>query len=283
MGSDTCLSLGFCYNSTDVDGEYGPAPPAVGYTFLQGPLVPSPGDTGIFLGKQITDHQNLPMTSFISYINTNTINGNPQIGPEVYNYLRAFWRDGTPITFGGTGINPANPRTFYMFSGDPESGLGWLDEVASDKRFMMNTGTFSMAPGDSQEVIFAVYILRGASNLNSVTLLKQTNFIMHSVYNSVFVGLEDKKEMVINNYLMQNFPNPFNNQTTIKYHLASAQNVHLEIFNSAGQQVATLVNGPREPDEYEVVWDASGLASGIYFVRLRVAQYTFTKKLLILK
>jgi len=284
VGCDTSLSLGYCYNSTNLDGEYGEDPPAVGYILLQGPLVPSPGDTGIFLGNQVMDYKNLPMTSFVSYINTSDINGNPQAGLEVYNYLKAKWRDGSPITFGGTGINPSSPRTFYMYTGDPESGSGWLDEIAADKRFLMNFGPFNMAPGDSQEVIFGVYILRGWDHLNSVTLLKQAQPILVGIYETVFVALANHKNLITENYvLMQNFPNPFNSQTTIKYQLPYSQAVRLEIFNTSGQKVATLVNERQEPDEYEVVWDASALPSGIYFAWLKVAQYTITKKLLLLK
>jgi hypothetical protein len=283
IGCDSSLSLGFCYNGSNFDGEYGDHPPAVGYLLLQGPTVFSSGDTAIFLGNTKADYKNLPMTSFIYWIGSNTNNGNPQTAQEVYHYMQARWRDGTHVTYGGLGTNPSTPNANYMFSGDPISGLGWLDDVPADKRFIMNTGPFNMAPGDSQEVIFAVYILRGTSNLNSLTLLKQTNSIMHSVYNSDFVGLKDKKEMVIENYLMQNYPNPFNSRTTFKYQLPIPRTVHLDIFNAAGQRVATLVNEPQEPDEYEVVWDASGQASGIYFARLRVAQYRFTKKLLLLK
>ena len=283
IGCDSTLSLGFCYNGSNFDGEYGDHPPAVGYLLLQGPVVFSSGDTAIFLGNKKADYKNLPMTSFIYWIGSNSNNGNPQTAQEVYNYMQARWRDGTHVTYGGMGTNPNTPNANYMFSGDPISGLGWLDDVPADKRFIMNTGPFSMAPGDSQEVIFAVYILRGFDYLNSLTLLKQANSIMHNVYNSVFVGFEDKKEVIIENYLMENYPNPFNNQTTIKYQLVSAQKVQLDIFNSTGQKVSTLINEQQLPGEYKVKWDASGLASGIYFARLKVAQYTFTKKLLYVK
>lgn len=173
VGCDTTLSLGYCYNSQNIDSEYGTAPPAVGYDYLQGPIVPSPGDSARFLGKWIYGYKNLPMTSFVYYNNNNSINGNPQTGPEVYNYMQSLWRDGSHMTYGGDGTNPNNPLTNFMFTGDPEAGTGWFETSPSDKRFLMSTGPFTMAPGDSQEIYVGVYMARGSSNLNSATLLKQ--------------------------------------------------------------------------------------------------------------
>ena len=182
VGCDTTLSLGYCYNSNNNDAEYGPAPPAVGYDYLQGPIVPSPGDSARFMGKWIYNYKNLPMTSFVYYENTNQINGNPQTGPEVYNYMQSLWRDGSHMTYGGDGTNPNNPLTNFMFTGDPETGTGWLETSPKDKRFLMNTGPFTMMPGDSQEIYTGVFIARGTSNLNSVTLLKQYDPLVKSFF-----------------------------------------------------------------------------------------------------
>ena len=145
-----------------------------------------------------------------------------------------------------------------------------------------------MLPGDSQEVVIAALIERGSSNLNSATRLKEKAVFLKDLYKEYIYPLfrtspYSPAPVIDKLGLFQNYPNPFNSRTILKYQLPIARTVHLEIFNSAGQRVATLVNEPQEPDEYEVVWDASRLASGIYFARLRVAQYTFTKKLLYLK
>ncbi|MCK4857821.1 MAG: hypothetical protein KAT58_07640, partial [candidate division Zixibacteria bacterium] len=68
VGCDTFLSLGYCYNSGE-DVDYGAAPPAVGFDFFQGPIIPSPGDTAWVSGQAVPDYRNLPMTSFGKYIN----------------------------------------------------------------------------------------------------------------------------------------------------------------------------------------------------------------------
>jgi hypothetical protein len=83
--------------------------------------------------------------------------------------------------------------------------------------------------------------------------------------------------------LQQNYPNPFNPSTTIRYELPEPANVVLEVFNTAGQQVAMLVNGPREAGTYEVTFDARSFASGAYIYRLRAGDHTETRKMLYLR
>ena len=76
---------------------------------------------------------------------------------------------------------------------------------------------------------------------------------------------------VANEYrLDQNFPNPFNPSTTIRYGLPSRSHVALTVFNALGQQVALLQNGEQEAGYHEVKFDASGLSSGVYFYRIQV-------------
>lgn len=229
------------------------------------------------------------MNSFVRYWVTDWLDGFPRTAQDVHYYMQARWQDGTPITYGDRGTNPWAPRTNYMYSGDPEKGIGWLDSSPADRWFMMSSGPFNLAPGDSQEVVVATIIARGSSHLNSVTQLKRVAGYLQSYYNSgLYKVLRSYSlEMIPPNIkelgMFQNYPNPFNSQITIRYRLPIARTVRLEIFNSSGQKVAALVNEHQESDEYDVVWDASGIASGIYFARLRVAQYDFTKKLLLLK
>ncbi len=92
--------------------------------------------------------------------------------------------------------------------------------------------------------------------------------------------------------LMQNYPNPFNPTTTISYSLPVTRGVEtsrqgvtvsLQVFNSIGQKVATLVNKEQAPGNYTVQFDANDLPSGIYFYTLRAGKFVETKKMVLIK
>jgi hypothetical protein len=83
--------------------------------------------------------------------------------------------------------------------------------------------------------------------------------------------------------LEQNYPNPFNPTTSIQYRIPEYNEVVLKVFDLLGNEVKTLVNEFEEAGKYEIVFDASGLASGIYFYRLSSGGFAETRKLLLLK
>ncbi|HWR81997.1 MAG TPA: T9SS type A sorting domain-containing protein, partial [Candidatus Deferrimicrobium sp.] len=82
--------------------------------------------------------------------------------------------------------------------------------------------------------------------------------------------------------LNQNYPNPFNPVTTISFTLPTAGSYALSIYNVAGQQVAEFT-GRSEPGTVAVDWDASEMASGVYFYRLEAGSFAATRKMLLLK
>jgi hypothetical protein len=99
---------------------------------------------------------------------------------------------------------------------------------------------------------------------------------------------EDEEILPSRFELLQSYPNPFNNQTMIKYSLFKRTEVSLVIYNVLGQKVRTLVNNERQSGDVSVTWDGkdeSGkdLSSGIYFYQLRAGQFTQTKRMVLLK
>jgi hypothetical protein len=88
--------------------------------------------------------------------------------------------------------------------------------------------------------------------------------------------------------LRGNYPNPFNPETTIKFSLQEADQVTVEIYNTRGQRVKTLVNEHREAGEHQLLWNGRDdhnrdVSSGVYFYRMKSGRYTSTKKMLMMK
>ncbi len=83
--------------------------------------------------------------------------------------------------------------------------------------------------------------------------------------------------------LYQNYPNPFNPETKINYVINCPGNVKLIIYNLLGQEVARLVDEYQRPGEYNVMWNASNLPSGVYIYRLKVNDYSEVRKCVLLK
>jgi len=97
------------------------------------------------------------------------------------------------------------------------------------------------------------------------------------------VGVAAEGVMPAKYLLHQNYPNPFNPSTTIKYELPARSHVQLAVFNTLGQQVATLAEGEVEAGYHEVKFDASELASGVYLYRMQAGEFVQTRKLVLLQ
>ena len=79
------------------------------------------------------------------------------------------------------------------------------------------------------------------------------------------------------------YPNPFNPATTIRFSLPESSPVKVEVFNVAGQRVATLVDGMLESGPHEVSFDAGHLPSGVYLYRLASEHGVLMKRMVLMK
>jgi hypothetical protein len=190
VGSDTVLSLGYCYNATNNDATYGNRPPAVGYDFFQGPLIftGDMADTAKMWDTVYAGYQNMPMTSFNKYIN----------GTDPVNYVWTYqYMNGLDASVGGT---PLPNGTKFAVPGDPVTNTGDLDFNASDRRYLLTTGPFDFPPGDSTEILAAIIVGQGGDRKSSVSVLKYFDRFAQQAYDFSFDLLEAPAPPVVSPY-----------------------------------------------------------------------------------
>lgn len=123
--------------------------------------------------------------------------------------------------------------------------------------------------------------LESVSQLHRKTILSRTLDWLKST--TVAVEEKPANKLPRSFRLEQNYPNPFNPQTTIAYELPHAVFVTLKVYNSLGQEVATLAQGKKAPGRYEVQFTATDLPNGVYVYELRAGEFVQAKKLIVLK
>jgi hypothetical protein len=111
-----------------------------------------------------------------------------------------------------------------------------------------------------------------------------TVFYIDDISLDYITGVNKTKNILPTDYfLSQNFPNPFNPTTTINYSIAKESKVRLNVYNSTGSKVATIINEYKPAGNYSTQFNGSNLASGIYLYRLESGSYSATKKFILMK
>ena len=131
-----------------------------------------------------------------------------------------------------------------------------------------------------------LYSVGNSVNLDGIPSdLDQWNFGENLVVHVIDqpVNIKKEKEIPETFTLYQNYPNPFNPTTNFKFRIADFGFVSLKVYDLLGNEVATLVNEEKPAGEYEVEFDATGLASGIYFYRLSIGSINETKKMVLMQ
>ncbi|MEM1043821.1 MAG: T9SS type A sorting domain-containing protein [Bacteroidota bacterium] len=167
VGSDPARSMAFAYNADNDDAVYGTPPPAVGYDLLTG-------------GASSSYFENAPGPT-----------SDPGSAAEFYNYMRGLWKDGIPITRGGNGYMTDGDVTPWAFSGDPAADAFWSevnadgdgqDNPSGDRRQLISSPAFTLAPGASQTFDLAIVFAEGSDNLDSVTELRAVSDAVQTRY-----------------------------------------------------------------------------------------------------
>ncbi|MGC9093973.1 MAG: T9SS type A sorting domain-containing protein, partial [Bacteroidota bacterium] len=160
----------------------------------------------------------------------------------------------------------------YFSDGAIDGKQYYLNDLYSDSSSVINfSGGQAMFTATLPPYGSAVYIL-------SDSLIRLSIPVITSINDRISSGSVPQKFA-----LMQNYPNPFNPSTTIKYSVPTNSFVRLEVFNSLGQLVRTLINEEQNAGTYQVIFDGKDLASGVYFYRLLAGGFSMTRKMVLTK
>ncbi len=201
VGCDTTRNLWFAYNAQRIDKEFerfALVPPALGYTFLAGPVVRSddPDAEAWSDFKTKKGFRNLGLSSFTNL--TNECYGGSYCSIAWYNYLRGYQATGTlkhpSPQFYASGPYAGKPTRFPL-SGDPVSDpngqYGDVDGAGnnmgpSDRRMSGNTGPFTLKPGESQEILLAISGGMGPDNRKAITDLRDISDLLSGLVKKNF-------------------------------------------------------------------------------------------------
>ncbi len=238
-------------------------------------------------------------------------------GSSVNGYFRLaqdLAGDGFPdlITSGARLIHRFDSRSSFLYwtsalDGNYIHGIDEISDINGDGIKDIVAGTQNsnlfVVTGDSGRIVFnfnfgsvTTNTVEQVSRLKSIDGNLSTEFIAgtrtgrlvcFSGGQNTVVGIVQSSTSVPDKFsLYQNYPNPFNPETKIKFDipsLASGKRVKLQIFNTLGSLVHTLVDKEMNAGSYEVEFDAGNLASGAYFYRLEAGNFTGTKRMILVK
>jgi len=220
VGVDTLRNAGFTYNDGP-DAAYGSNPPTFMIDFFSGPQAYIPGETfvdldgdgkytdgvdtpldtafvkrGLLLGVEVLPGaKNLPISSFVHYQQSDPILGDPGTEDEARAYMLGRNKVGDlldPCTFNlgdviGVDCNAVNP--LFWYSGDPVTGIGWINNRPTDQRQMTNTGPFNLVVGEPDVDIMVAYVVgQGVDALSSITVARSIDDGAQFIFDNNFVA-----------------------------------------------------------------------------------------------
>jgi photosystem II stability/assembly factor-like uncharacterized protein len=202
---------------------------------------------------------------------------------ETINNSGLFYIDGHQQPIGKFSISAITSNDTALFAAVKSSTIGWLymstDEGNSWKEIVI---PFENSP------VMGLYFLSYITSLtvhNNYLYAGTSGFGVWKVpLSGIVTGVKDITNETPSKYtLEQNYPNPFNPTTIIKYEMPESGFVSLKIYDILGREVQTLVNGNKIRGTYEVSFNGSSLASGVYLYKLKAGNYTSTKKMMLIK
>lgn len=193
--------------------------------------------------------------------------------------VAVFSLDAVPMKFLARNLTLGTQADVCFFDGDGDGTISTMDEVDFLERdslgaYQLSWAVFFVAEaGDTLPVPGDQFLLKTLKPLTSDDVYE---------FATTVSGISGHA-FPVSPRLEQNFPNPFNPSTTIRYALPQRLHVTMSVFNILGQQVAALVQEEQEAGYHEVQFDASNLSSGMYLYRLTAGNFVQTRKLLLIR
>lgn len=222
-------------------------------------------------GDYTLDH-NFEETASLKWVcndyNTGPYKTSVAVDANLFSVINAY--DIGAVSFGmyapdGTGLG------YYVFAGDTAGLKGGTMIIDSDTPF---DGIYT----DNQQTGGTRFDRDETKAEQGIYFIGQDS-ITGTITNSVAVKEQTPEAFTVE----QNTPNPFNPTTTITFNLVKAGTVSVEIFNVAGQKVATVANTHMNAGSHSVVWDASGFSAGMYFYTVKTGSLSKTMKMSLVK
>ena len=306
VGCDVTRGAYYGYNGDSIDDfpssgqvPYGANPPAQSVTFLAGPYATPNGIddaasssvNGSNYGDGIVDNERLGMSKFMYYNNDASTIGSPSSAVDFYSYLAGTWKDGTPMTYGGTGHLTGVPCDYMLPATSDPLGFGtngipqapWDEtsagSVPADRRGVGSYGPFTFQPGAVHEVDFAYVFGRATSggNLASVVVMQDRIDSVRQKFNNGITECGCASLTGINNYENENslsiYPNPASENITINFS-STSKNISIKIFDATGRLVKNMENLKSGENTINV----SELENGLYLINVNDGRSSVTKR-----
>lgn len=211
-------------------------------------------------------------TKIIPLQNLNNTNGLVERinnSPNPYTISGQAFHNGSSLA----AVEPLKDAVIYVLQGSVYKNFGITNSIGGYSAANLAPGTYTLT---ARRLGFAP-VTQNVTITNSN--LQNINFNFGSP-----IGIQVISSEVPRNFsLSQNYPNPFNPVTKIKFSIPKSGIVKLTVYDAAGREAAVLIKGELEAGTFNYDFDASHLASGIYFYKLESGEFTQTKKMALVK
>ena len=289
VGTDTLSQMGYTYNDSNFDANYGAAPPALGVVVARGPVGLANGRDDDRDGSIDEPGERIGLTATGYFINgtPSTTTDIPARGAGVYWRLQGLWSDGTPIrTYGNGYAQTQGAATTFAFAGDPVARQVWSEvnngmatypaNPGGNRSFVSASGPFRIGPGQSETITFAIPYARGASNLDSITRLRGLAVGLRSLFvdgdleaQRVLPGAPPVPPAQDVRFGLPS-PNPFTGRAAVRFEMPVGTPLRATLHDALGRRVAVLFDGNAEAPTGEIAVDGAALAPGVYRMLIRV-------------